>query len=49
MTRDELIKKLEELDEAIVWNDGLELTDYAREKAHINILDTINIIKENEE
>lgn len=50
MSRDELIKKLEELDRVLVEEMGREvITDYAREQAHINFVNLIDIIKENEE
>jgi hypothetical protein len=49
MTREEFIKRLEELDRLLLEEADEEFTDYAREKAHINLLDTIDIIRENEE
>lgn len=49
MTRQEMIKKLEEIKEAIVWDSNGELTDYARDKAYITIDSVIEFISENEE
>ena len=49
MTRREMIKKLEEIKEAIAWDSGGELTDYAREKVYICIAQAIEYISENEE
>lgn len=48
MTRQEIIKKLEEIKEIIAWED-LGLTDSARECAYIGIIHTIEKIEENEE
>ena len=50
MSRDELIKKLEELDRGLLEEMSVEeITDYAREQAHYNLENLIDIIKENEE
>lgn len=49
MTRQEMIKKLEELKEEIAWDINCELTDYARDKAYIAIDSAIEFISENEE
>lgn len=49
MTRQEMIKQLEEIKEAIAWDIDCELTDYAREKAYIAIGSAIEFIAENEE
>ena len=49
MTRQEMIKKLEEIKEAIAWDINCELTDYARDKAYIAIDSAIEFITENEE
>lgn len=49
MTRQEMIKKLEEIKEEIAWDSGGELTDHAREKAYICIEQAIEFISENEE
>lgn len=49
MTRQEMIKKLEEIKEAIAWDINCELTDYAQEKAYICIAQAIEYISENEE
>lgn len=49
MTRQEMIKKLEEIKEAIAWDSNGELTDYARYKAYITIDSAIEFITENEE
>lgn len=49
MTRQEMIKKLEEIKEAIAWDINCELTDYARDKAYIAIDSAIEFINENEE
>jgi hypothetical protein len=50
MTRRELINRLEEIDRLILEEIGAEeITDFAREQAHINIIDTIEKLTENEE
>lgn len=50
MSRDELIKKLEELDRVLLEEMPVEeITDHAREQAHYNLENLIDIIKENEE
>lgn len=49
MTRKEMIKKLEEIKEAIAWDIDCELTDYAREKAYIDISDAIEQLQDNYE
>ena len=50
MSRDEFIKKLEELDRVMLEEMSVdEITDYAREQAHYNLENLIDIIKENEE
>lgn len=49
MTRQKMIKKLEEIKEAIAWDINCELTDYARDKAYIAIDSAIEFINENEE
>lgn len=49
MTKQEMIKKFEEIKEAIAWDSDGELTDYAREKAYIAIDSAIEFITENEE
>lgn len=49
MTRQEMIKKLEEIKEAIARDINCELTDYARDKAYITIDSAIELINENEE
>lgn len=49
MTREEFIKKLEELDSLLLEDVDLELTDYAREQAHYGLEDVVDIINENEE
>lgn len=48
MTRQEMIKKLEEIKELIAWED-LGLTDYARERSYMDIVSAIEKIEENEE
>ena len=48
MTRQEIIKKLEEIREIIAWED-LGLTDYVRERAYLDIIHAIETIEENEE
>ena len=47
MTIRELIKRLEDLDELMLTEVGLELTDYAREHAHFALWDAIEHLKEN--
>lgn len=49
MTRQEMIKELEEIKYAIWWDNGGELTDYAKNKAYIAIDSVIEFIKENKE
>lgn len=49
MTRQEMIKKLEEIKEAIAWDIDCALTEYAQEKAYIAIDSAIEFIAENEE
>lgn len=46
MTRQEVIKKLEEIKELIAWED-LGLTDYARERSYMDIVDAIDEIIQN--
>ena len=47
MTRQEMIKKLEEIKEEIAWDINCELTDYAQEKAYIAIDSAIEVLQEN--
>lgn len=49
MTRQEMIKKLEEIKEEIAWDSDGELTDYARERAFVAISDAIEYLQENYE
>ena len=49
MTRQEMIKKLEEIKEEVAWDSDGELTDYAREKAYVCIQQAIEFLSENEE
>lgn len=50
MTRQELIKKLEELDRILLEEiETEELTDYTREQAHYNIENLIDVLEENKE
>ena len=49
MTRQEMIKKLEEIKEEIALDSDGELTDYAQEKAYICTDQAIEYISENEE
>ena len=49
MTRQEMIKKLEEIKEEIAWDSDGELTDYAQENSYICIAQAIEYINENEE
>ena len=49
MSRDEFIKRLEDLDRVLLEEMPVEeITDYAREQAHYNLESLIDIIKENE-
>ena len=48
MTREELIKALNEIREKIACCDET-VTDYARERAYVNIVSTIEVLEENEE
>lgn len=47
MTRQEMIKKLEEIKEEVAWDSDGELTDYARDKAYIAIVGAIDFLQEN--
>ena len=47
MTRQEMIKKLEEIKDEIAWDRGGELTDYARERAYVCIQQAIEHLQEN--
>lgn len=47
MTRQEMIKKLEEIKDEIAWDSDGELTDYARDKAYIAIEGAIEVLQEN--
>lgn len=47
MTRQEMIKKLEEIKEAIARDIDCELTDYAQEKAYFAIDGAIDFLQEN--
>lgn len=50
MNRRELINRLEEIDRLIIEEiEADEITDYTREQAHINIIDTIEKLIANEE
>lgn len=49
MTRQKIIKKLEEIKEKIDWDSDDELTDYARERAYVCIQQAIEFLSENEE
>lgn len=49
MTRQKMIKKLEEIKEKIDWDSDDELTDYARERAYVCIQQAIEFLSENEE
>ena len=46
MTRQEMIKKLEEIKEEVGWDIDGELTDYARYKAYGGISDAIEHVQE---
>ena len=47
MTRQEMIKKLEDIKDEIAWDSDGELTDYARDKAYIAIDSAIEYLQEN--
>lgn len=47
MTRQEMIKKLEEIKEEVAWDSDGELTDCARDKAYIAIASAIEVLQEN--
>lgn len=49
MTRFDLIKKLDEIRDQIACADDETITDYAREKAYICVVQAIEYIEENEE
>lgn len=49
MTRQEMIKNLEEIKVEVAWDDDNELTDYARERAYVCIQQAIEFLSENEE
>lgn len=48
MTRQELIKKIEEVKEMLAWENIDDLTEYAREEAYICLVSAIDFIKEND-
>lgn len=47
MTRQEMIKKLEEIHDALMWESNDELTDYARKWTYIHVDQTIERLQEN--
>ncbi len=47
MTRQEMIKKLEEIKEEVDWDNDGELTDYARERAYVCVQQAIEFLQEN--
>lgn len=47
MTRQEMIKKLEEIKEEVAWDSDCELTEYAQKKAYIAIDSAIEHLQEN--
>ena len=47
MTREEIIKKLEEIKEEVAWDSNGELTDYTRERAYVCIQQAIEHLQEN--
>ena len=49
MTRQEIIKKLEDIKEEVASDSDGELTDYARERAYVCIQQAIEFLSENEE
>lgn len=49
MTRQEIIKKLEEVAEEVAWGNNDELTDHARKLAYVAICSAIDFIKANKE
>ena len=49
MTKQKMIKKLEEIKEELAWDSDGELTDYAREEAYVCIQQAIEFLSENEE
>ena len=49
MTRQKMIKKLEEIKEKIDWDSDDELTNYARERAYVCIQQAIEFLSENKE
>ena len=49
MNRFDLIMKLEEIKEYLIWEIDEETTDYAREKAYYCVVDAIDFLEENEE
>ena len=49
MKKQKMIKKLEEIKEAVDWDNDGELTDYARERAYVCIQQAIEFLSENEE
>ena len=48
MTRQEMIKKLEEFKEEVAWEKS-ELTDYTRERVFVALADIIENLIENED
>lgn len=48
ITRAQIIKELAEIKELLLYIDADEITDYAREKAYMDIVDAIDMISEND-
>lgn len=49
MTRQEMIKKIEEIKDAVAWDMRGELTDYTRERVFVALDDIIEKLIENED
>ena len=49
MTRQEMIKKLEEIKEEVAWESNDELTDHAKKWAYIFVDQALECLQKNEE
>lgn len=49
MTRQEMIKKLEEIHDALIWESNDELTDHTKKWAYIFVDQALECLQKNEE
>ena len=49
MTRQEMIKKLEKIHDALMWESNDELTDHAQKWAYIFVAHALECLQKNEE